>query len=176
MLAVFAIDEIRTTKRGTSFIKDGFQKAKYISLVGVMLTFFVFGLILVPVLPITYTLSITSLTLHFIAPIIALCDYLLFDRHIEYRPYESLLGLVPPFYYLIFVFICIGAGITFPPEQQLVPYFFLDYQTYGWFSFANGLGVFYWILILSLLVIFIANGLIKVKSYVYKKTMKVTTD
>ena len=157
LLAVFLIDDIRVHHNKRSFIHRPLLVSKYAGTTSVLLTFLVFGLLLAPVLPITYTFSVTSISLHFFAPLLALADFLLFGHGKTIAKKDVWWALVLPSYYVAFVFICIAIGITFPPDATLVPYFFLDYATFGWFSFKNGgIGVAYWFMIISALVLAIA--------------------
>lgn len=73
--------------------------------------------------------------------------------------------------YLGFVFICVGLNIRF--NGQLVPYFFLDYETLTWFNITEkGIGVFYYIIILLILVIllcFLFNLIVYIINKIGKK-------
>ncbi len=171
---VFLINQIRVYHGRASFITDKWRTAKYILVCGVLLTFVVFGLLLTPVLPIAYTFSVTSISLHFIAPLIAITDFFLFDYKKQLSVRTIALTIIPPLYYLLFVLGCIGLGIRFPPDNKLVPYFFLDYEQFGWFSFtSNGIGVGYWIIILMMLLLGINLVLVAISKKIRVEKMDI---
>jgi hypothetical protein len=157
---IFLIDEIRVIKHRNSYIKPWHRLLKFVSVIAVTLTMLVFGIILAPVLPLDVTFSVTSVMLHFIAPSFALVDLFLFENDIKVKNSELAYAYVPALFYFLFVMTFIALGIKFPPEQSLVPYFFMDYETLGWFTISsNGIGVVYWMIILLVLLTGIAVGL-----------------
>ncbi len=172
MMTALLIDEIRTLKGKPSFINVIWRKIRFVILVSVMLTFVVFGLLLAPVIPLSYTLSVTSLTLHFIAPLVALADYLLFEPCLKWRTLERLAIGIPPLYYFGFVMACVGLGIRFPPDDTLVPYFFMNFELFGWFRISStGIGVAYWMIILMGIVTLIAFALDGWQRRIHKKRL-----
>lgn len=157
---IFLFDEIRVIRHRESYIKRWHRLLKFVSVIAVTLTMLVFGIILAPVLPLDVTFSLTSVTLHFIAPILALVDFFVFDNDLKVKKRELIYAYLPALLYFLFVMTFVQLGIKFSTEQTLVPYFFLDYETLGWFTItSNGIGVFYWMIILLLLVTGIAFGL-----------------
>jgi nicotinamide riboside transporter PnuC len=80
-------------------------------------------------------------------------DFLLFDQEMANKKRQVWLALVMPLLYMVFFFTAYAKTGQLP-----VLYFFLDFQTYGWFSIEpGGIGVVYWILILSLILLGIAS-------------------
>ena len=134
------------------FINNILYHIKFVFTVGITITFLVFFILLAPTMGASYLLSMTNLTVHLIVPLLALIDFFCFDNKISFKKWSPLLGTVFPLCYLGFVFICVGLNIRF--NDQLVPYFFLDYETLTWFNITEkGIGVFYYIIILLILVI-----------------------
>lgn len=170
---VFLTDLIRVQANNRSFIKPWHRQVKFVLMTALLLTMFVYWFVLAPILPITVTFSVTGITLHLFAPSLALIDFLLFDNDVKMSNKQMVWTIIPPFWYLSFVAIFISLGITFPPESQLVPYFFLDYQTLGWFRISNnGIGVVYWCLIIMTLFIGLGFGLRKVVEIIHSKADK----
>ncbi len=85
ILIIFAIAEILKHKTGTSFINQTRYQVKYVLRTSVMLTLLVFGFLLLPFVPPSYTISITSSSLHFIAPLLALADFLIHDGRLTLK-------------------------------------------------------------------------------------------
>ena len=164
VIAVFLIDAIMRHRGNKTIVTPTLRVLKYVSLTSVTLTFFVFGLILAPAISFIYVISVTSITLHFIAPLLTLADFWLFDRGKASSKNELWYAFLPPLAYFVFVMVATLVGIRFPAENTFVPYFFLDYQTLGWFRIdANGIGVAYWSLMIFIFVGAIAYLLWKVK-------------
>lgn len=153
---------------------------KYIITVGITITFLVFSFMLIPQILIngnsTYLLNISNLTLHFISPILAIISFIFFDQ-LKIKKKYCYLGMIMPIYYLIFAFILANISTTnifrdFDGSASKFPYFFLDYETNGWFTLDNGffgLGTFYWIIIVSSIVIIISKLFLLIKSKQNKK-------
>lgn len=82
-----------------------------------------------------------------------------------------------PLYYLFFSFILAFAnpdGIfkNFDGTASRFPYFFLDYEVNGWFTLNKGffgLGTFYWIIIISIIVILISKLFLNLNNKANKK-------
>jgi hypothetical protein len=157
IMSLFACNDIHRLRRGRGFLNQKWFRVKYVFTVSVMLTFLVFGLLLFPVLPLDYSLSVTSIALHLVAPAVALVDYALYDHGPKIERSDVWMTLLPPLYYVLFVVVCNLIGVRFPPDGAAAPYFFMDYEKYGWFRIdQNGIGVFYWSLLLILFVLLIA--------------------
>lgn len=134
---------------------------KYILLVGILLTYVVFSLMLSPGLPLSYLLTPSNILVHTLTPLFSVVDYLVSDRRL-YNKKQYLYGLITPLYYLIFANLMYVMGIKFSGSN--FPYFFLDFIENGWFSFGNGkIGVIYWYVIVLGIVIGISIATIKLR-------------
>lgn len=127
---------------------------KLAATVGVTLTFVVFWTLLSwnPLLPKGYLYSYKNLSLHTFGPLLMITNYIMFTD--EYYPTLKRMAtsLIPPILYFVFASILIAKNITFGDEIK-APYFFLDYKEYGWFQInKNGIGVFYWVIIMIIIV------------------------
>lgn len=140
---------------------------KFICTVGITVTFLVFTFMLVPQMFggfNEYLLSLGNLTVHFISPILAVISFIIFDK-VNMKKYTFLYGSIMPIVYCIFIMILTtikkeplfgGLGGT----MSRFPYFFMDYETNGWFRINNSiweLGFFYWFLIILIVVIIISK-------------------
>ena len=147
MSLIFLIDNILFLFRKKSFINQVLLLLKYTFTIAITITFLVFFVILAPTVSTSYLFSFKNFSVHAIVPVLAITDFFLFDKDIKLTKVNCLLGCAMPLYYLAFVFIGVPLGFNYG-GRLYVPYFFLDYKKYGWFSLENGIGVFYWIMIL----------------------------
>ncbi len=151
IIFILRLIELFTNKK---LVKNYLLVIKFIFTIAISVTFFVFSLMLAPSQEVSYLLSMSNLTVHAIVPLLAIIDYFVFDKDIKFNKFIPLTGTLMPLYYLIFVYgICLPLGITFGGNLKF-PYFFLDYETLTWFNItSNGVGVFYYILILLFAII-----------------------
>lgn len=105
-----------------------------------------------------------SLAHHFISPIAAIVDFVIFDKRYQPKIYHILLGMITPLVYVAYVFILGITGYRWPGNMY-APYNFLNYGTpVGWWGFdlsqigstSLGIGVAY--MVLGLLVFFVFLG------------------
>ncbi|NLB54486.1 MAG: Pr6Pr family membrane protein, partial [Lentisphaerae bacterium] len=126
---------------------------KYVLTISITLTFSVFFVLLLP----EYGLSVLwmpgNLSTHLIAPIAAILDYIFFEKsHVKHR-YTLLYTLVPPYAYVVLTMILSRLGVRYQGDS-IVPYYFLDYEKLGWLRISeNGIGVIYWILLISVVML-----------------------
>ena len=131
---------------------------KFIGLLAILLTFFVYNIVLAPTKSVKINCSIFSISLHVFMPIIYVLDWVLFyDRKVSWK--YPLVSVVFPLVYVIFVFVhaaCFDFNSSIMnfagTGPHIYPYFFLNLDNLG-----IG-GVLTWIAILA--VAFIALGYI----------------
>ncbi len=128
---------------------------RFASSIGVALTMGVFFALLVPTAGPGYVESAANLTVHLIVPVLGILDVLVFERRIPFKKADPLIGALFPLLYMLFVYaICYPLNIHFAGNDQRFPYFFMDFETLGWFSVtADGIGTGYYIVILLAIVI-----------------------
>lgn len=132
---------------------------KLVATTGVTLTFLVFWTLLTPMVSEEYLYSISNLSLHTFGPLLVLFDYIFFTPNFKPKRRELMIPWAFPLLYLAFAMIMSASNITFGGSMH-VPYFFLDYKVLGWFTISkSGIGVFYWVLIVLILVYGIAFGI-----------------
>ncbi len=175
MCLVFLVLNCIELKTGRNLKKGWLYILKFIFTVAISLTFIVFGFILTPAglimnkFGIDHVFTLHSLSMHFFAPVIAICDFIFFDYEYTYTKFSKLLTIVTPFYYMIFTIICHEAGLRWGKSHDAFPYFFADYDSFGWFGFENGMGVIYWIIIIFALVIGMGYGLLGLQKLAQKR-------
>lgn len=141
---------------------------KFCSTVGITLTLLVFWIFLARLLPVSYYFSITNITLHTLSPILAIIDFLIFDKKCTVK--KIYISYIEPIIYLLFCLSVSFLGITFNSSGDIVPYFFLNYKELGWLKITGkGLGVVYWIIIMLVIVHIIALTLIIINNKINKK-------
>lgn len=99
----------------------------------ILMTFFVFCLLLLPRQTKEEFFTIKNFALHFIAPILSLVDWYLFDESGKYRRLEPFFFTLLPFAYLIYSLIkAIVFNISIPDNKESpFPYFFLNIYKLG---------------------------------------------
>ena len=167
-----------------NFIPNFIYRIKYISVVGISLTFLVFGVVLTPVIVFKtdypfYEVSISSLSMHLIIPLISIIDWFVNDYLKKPKIPSFLIPLTFPLYYLGFAMTCSVAGVKYKDFFNLevdnhVPYFFLDYKKYGWLNIdlSNGFfgfGVVYWIIGIAIVITIISFIFLYIKILQTKK-------
>lgn len=72
--------------------------------------------------------------LHTFVPLMALLDWLLFDRKGRYRPSDPLLWVLLPDIYFVYATLrgFLGGPVSVFPGGSRFPYFFMDYDLLGW--------------------------------------------
>lgn len=181
-LVVFIVLDLLIIFKQKDFKSNGFYIYKYMMTVAISLTFLVYMFILAP----TYDCGILysyfhhyagSFGVHFIGPVFAILDYLLFDYNHESKAYHCVYATIPPLCYVVFVVLLANSGYRWYGNMY-APYNFLNFgATTGWFGFdlsllgseTLGIGVAY--LIIVLLIIFLALGFsyLKIKDIRKKK-------
>lgn len=136
--------------------------------VAILLTFIVYHFVLRPVLvssESTYSpYSISDLLVHYIVPLMTFIDYALFDTKGQYKKTFIKFWMIFPFAYVLYVYLYGILGGRFPTfeEESVFPYFFLDYETYGYsvLLFISAIALFY---------LFLSASLYFIDQYIAKK-------
>lgn len=142
-----------------------------VSAVAITLTFIIFNFMLAPGLiykgNIYYLFTFQSIILHFVSPVICVTTFLFLEKHMFYIK-DGFFGVVFPFYYLIFVFLCNFMNIQFNNErgnERYFPYFFMNYYDNGFFNIGFSIleiGFGYWILLFTILTIIITFSYLRI--------------
>lgn len=170
MLAVFFIRDIIVIIKNKNIIYNNLLYiTKFLATISITLTFLVFLTLLAPTIPggIIYAYlnnGAGSLCVHFITPILAIIDFLLFDKEYKSNKKHTIYAIIPPLIYVLYVIILGMLGVRW--GNMLAPYNFLNYGAKtGWFGFdlsiigweSLGIGVIYMIIFLTLLFILLGR-------------------
>lgn len=138
--------EIISLVKNKPYVNQILLYFKFVATIAITITFIVFFTMLAPLMGIDYLLSFSNFSLHTIVPILAITDFIIYDVDINLTYPKSLIGAAMPVYYVGFVYV--GVPLNFQYSENLkFPYFFLDYETNGFF-FEKGFGVIIWIILL----------------------------
>ena len=74
--------------------------------------------------------SVMNTIVHYIVPIMVICDTILFDDRKNYKIYSPILWLIAPLFYFIFTLAGVKLFGAFT-DGGLYPYFFLNISKYG---------------------------------------------
>ena len=99
----------------------------------ILMTFFTFTLLLLPRQKPEEIWTIKNFALHFIAPILAISDWYIFDKKALYRKFEPFIWTIIPLTYLVYSLIrALVFNIPIPDnEESPFPYFFLNIYNLG---------------------------------------------
>ena len=163
VLFIFLLIDIKCylTKKKRK-VNNKLYVVKFFSTISITLTFLVFLFLLAPnfnggILSAYLWCSGGSLCLHFITPVLAICDFLAFDYNYKEGKYDAYYAIIPPFIYSIFIILLGQSGYRW--GTMIAPYNFLNYYSQtGWFGFnpnltaeTTGIGVAYSMLMLSII-------------------------
>lgn len=132
---------------------EWFKLTRFVCAVAIAVTLLVFWTMLTSIVETAYLFTVSNLTLHTLVPLLTLFDEIVLDRGYIPSKKQIFFCTVPPLAYFAFAMILAKLSPTpaFGPSKY--PYWFLDVDKFGWFGFENGLGVFYWVLIVAMLVL-----------------------
>jgi len=112
------------------------KRLKFIMTSGILITFFVYHLILYPSFVATGDFEFPfwyDFPVHTFAPLMMLADFLLFDRENEIKGIQIAFCLVMPAFYLLYsqLYALLGGTFTNGENVSKYAYFFLDPDTIG---------------------------------------------
>lgn len=130
---VMLCELIQTAKRKKDDCVDFAPALKFIALTAILLTFFVFNLLLAgaPDRDPAQNFQITSIAFHDVLPIMFLLDWVLFYHHRVVKWTYPLYSMIFPLVYLAFIYIRAGIVHFDTSVPKLYPYFFIDINQQG---------------------------------------------
>jgi len=133
ILAVVTL--VREIKSNVSKEKE-YILFKGMALVSILLTFFIYNFVLKPTLDLadsTRKESIDSILLHVAVPLLMFGDFLFFEKKDIYKWWHPFVWALFPIYYIAYTVIyrALGGIYRYGSSITKFPYFFLDYETYG---------------------------------------------
>lgn len=168
IFSVFVVLRIVENIKGKQIIPKPLFMLKFMITAAMTITLTVAALLLAPLKDNVYLFSMKNLSLHIIAPILAMIDFLMIDRGFEYKWKMTFLGFILPLLYLAMTLLISVKGITYSNGTNF-PYYFLNYRELGWFNLNGGMpGVAWWILIVAVMAFAVTYLLLVFKRTVMK--------
>ncbi|MDD6806903.1 MAG: Pr6Pr family membrane protein [Oscillospiraceae bacterium] len=168
---VMAIMYINAIRGGKYILNSRMYLLQLIFTVSITLTGFVYCFVLAPafIAMDTYNFnpfSLSQVLVHIVTPLLAIIDFIGFTRGREFNKKESVLAVIPPLYYLAFSVLGYYLNWDFGGGQNY-PYFFLNFDSpAGLFGLGGQapyfMGSAYWIAIITVFVLLISLGYIKI--------------
>jgi hypothetical protein len=162
---------IQTAKKKEDSYVSAAPLLKFIGMLGILLTFLVFNIMLAGARDAQLNLRIGSLIFHVVLPVLYILDWFLFYEREKSLWYYPLASIGFPLAYVIFLLIqaiILGfdTSITIPGSTTplIYPYFFVNISTQG-----VG-GVLLWILILFIVFVAVGFGFFGLDRLCKKKT------
>ena len=149
-LAIMAAELLQTARREGDGPVTFSPIWKFIGVLSILLTFFVFNIMLLPARTLAENLDVTSVLCHQVLPVLYVADWLCFYRRGDLKATDPLRAAAVPLAYVAFIFAR-AAALGFAGDD-LYPYFFLDLGALG----ADG--VAFWVAVLT--VAFLVVGLL----------------
>lgn len=78
------------------------------------------------------TMAVSNILLHYVVPVMAVTDWLLFDTKGRYSWKHPLFWVLPPVVYFLWAAVRVAGGATLGYGGNRYPYPFLDADTLGW--------------------------------------------
>lgn len=130
IFSVFVVLRIVENIKGKQIIPKPLFMLKFMITAAMTITLTVAALLLAPLKDNVYLFSMKNLSLHIIAPILAMIDFLMIDRGFEYKWKMTFLGFILPLLYLAMTLLISIKGVTYSNGTNF-PYYFLNYREYG---------------------------------------------
>ena len=155
-VVMFAILVVRTViglRENSHCGAAWFTRLRMICTVNLLLTFIVFWTLLAPYLPTSYLLSYSNLSIHVMAPLLCLADYILFFEAGRLKYKDVYFTCIFPLFYFVFITVLGVAGYDYGNRfvvtnsinadavqgysvPRRAPYFFLDFDEVGFMVLA----------------------------------------
>lgn len=178
VMFIFLIKDVLEYKGKKVKFPNWLYLIKFLSVISISLTGLVYMFILAPFQPggfiAAYTMMLMgSFALHFLVPVLSVVDFIFFDKDYKPKKIHAIYAIIPPLMYVVFIVIlgkCFNFRWGAMTTPMMAPYNFLNYGApTGWFGFdlsqagwtTLGIGVFYMVILLSLL--FVGLGLLLIK-------------
>lgn len=172
VFAVMFIAELTERIRGRYMIPQGLFVLKFMFTAALAITLVVAATLLAPFKDQAYLFSAKNLTVHIFAPLIAVLDFLIFDRRFIVRWYTAFLGLAMPAGYSALTLLLSIRGIHYS-NGTIYPYYFFNWRELGWWTFSKPkLGVGWWLIIIGVAALIISAMLTAVKYIINSKGRK----
>lgn len=176
MLIFIAQDLNMLKSGGRRPLANGWYVVKFMATISITLTFLVYMLLLAPtnedgVIGSYLHNGGGSFCVHFVTPVLAILDFMLYDYRMESSRKHVFFAVIPPLCYVGLVCILAACGMRWYGDMY-APYNFLNFGAEtGWFGFdlskmdshTLGIGVFYMIAVLLLIFLGLGSCFLAVK-------------
>ncbi len=165
---IFLIFEIAERINKKTYLKPFMFTIKYMFTAALSITLVVSASLLAPFKDMAYLFSVKNLTVHIFAPLIAVLDFIIFDKHFKIKWYMPFLGLALPAVYSALTILLSIRGIHYS-NGTIYPYYFFNWRELGWWTFSKScLGVGWWLIIIGFVSLILSSTLIFIKEAVTK--------
>lgn len=148
-LGIMFAELVQTARKKENSFVTTLPALKFVAMLGILLTFFVFNIMLAGARDIQMNLQVKSILFHVVLPIMYVADWVMFYEHRKTKWYYPLLSISFPIVYLLFVYAR-AAVLGFDSENYfLYPYFFLDLDKQG----VGGVAMWFGILFVAFVVV-----------------------
>lgn len=148
-LGIMFAELVQTARKKENSFVTTLPALKFVAMLGILLTFFVFNIMLAGGRDIQMNLQVKSILFHVVLPIMYVADWVMFYEHRKTKWYYPLLSISFPIVYLLFVYAR-AAVLGFDSENYfLYPYFFLDLDKQG----IGGVAMWFGILFVAFVVV-----------------------
>ena len=148
-LGIMFAELVQTARKKENSFVTTLPALKFVAMLGILLTFFVFNIMLAGGRDIQMNLQVKSILFHVVLPIMYVADWVMFYEHRKTKWYYPLLSISFPIVYLLFVYVR-AAVLGFDSENYfLYPYFFLDLDKQG----IGGVAMWFGILFVAFVVV-----------------------
>lgn len=148
-LVIMFAELVQTARKKENSFVTTLPALKFIAMLGILLTFFVFNIMLAGGRDIQMNLQVKSILFHVVLPIMYVADWVMFYEHRKTKWFYPLLSTAFPIVYLLFVYVR-AAILGFDSENYfLYPYFFLDIDKQG----IGGVAMWFGILFVAFIVV-----------------------
>lgn len=159
-LGIMFAELVQTARKKENSFVTTLPALKFVAMLGILLTFFVFNIMLAGGRDIQMNLQVKSILFHVVLPIMYVADWVMFYEHRKTKWYYPLLSISFPIVYLLFVYVR-AAVLGFDSENYfLYPYFFLDLDKQGIGGVAMWFGILFVAFVVVGYILFVIDWLI----------------
>ena len=164
-IGIMLAELIQTVRKKENSYTSILPALKFMGIISILLTFFVFNFLLADENTLQNNLSISNVLLHQVLPLMYVADWFLFYEHKKLKWYYPLLSVIIPLVYVCFIFI--RAEIMNGVGYLIYPYFFLNVNDIGWS------GVLRWIGILLITFVIMGYAFVLIDRFIKSSKTKV---
>ena len=158
-IGIMFAELIQTVKKKENSYTSVLPTLKFMGIISILLTFFVFNLLLAKESSMQNDMSILNILLHKVLPLLYVADWFLFYGHKKLKWYHPLLSTLIPLAYVVFIFI--RAEILNRVGYLIYPYFFLNVNSIGWGGVLGWIGILFITFVIMGYVFVLIDRLIK---------------